>query len=269
MKLTLKKPLAFFDIEATGLDISNDRIVSLSIRTLFPEETRFGETVYLQLFNPGIKMSEDVIKVHGITNEMVADKATFKESAETLFKLLRGCDLAGFNSNNFDIPILCEEFARCGIDFPETGTRFIDVGNIFKRKEERTLAAACKFYLGEELVNAHSADADALATMRVFGAQIERYGLPDDIDELAKLSAFDNRVDFAGKIIKDEDGKYRYNFGPHRGELVTSDPSFAEWMLSKDFTRNTKKVVRDILNQIYAGSMKEEQDDFDDEEQFN
>lgn len=266
MNLTLTKPLAFFDIEATGTDVAKDRICSISFYKLIPNES---PEIKSRLINPGMQMSDEVIAIHGITNEMVANQPNFSLIAKGLYNFLSGCDLAGFNSNNFDIPILVEEFLRVGIDFPDKGTRFIDVGNIMKKKEERSLSAAVKFYLGEDMQNAHNAEADTLATFRVFEAQMVRYGLPDNIDELAKFSAFDNRVDFAGKIIKDDKGEYRYNFGPHKGELVMSDLGFAEWMLMKDFSRNTKKVVMDILKELSnVGDGPEDDDDepFKDEE---
>lgn len=247
-RLNLTRPLAFFDVEATGLNISVDRIVSIAILRIQPNGV---VQEFAQKINPGFLMSEEVIKVHGITNESLADKPKFETIAPGLHEFISGADLAGFNSNNFDIPILVEEFLRLNMSFPEIGTRFIDAGNIMKKKEERTLSAAMQFYCGKSMENAHDATADTLATLEVFNAQIERYGLPNNVEELAKFSSFDNRVDFAGKIIRDEAGDMRFNFGPHRGEKVTTDPGFLEWMLMKDFTRNTKQVVRSILDSMY------------------
>jgi DNA polymerase-3 subunit epsilon len=248
--MKLNRPLAFFDLEATGTDVAKDRIVSIAILKLFPD----GSTeIKKRLINPDMKMTDEVIAIHGITNEMVADQPKFRELAKSLYEFLHNCDLAGFNSNNFDIPMLSEEFLRCDMDYPLPGTHFIDAGNIFKKKEERTLSAAFKFYCGQEHTNAHDAEADVLVTWEVLKGQMARYSdLPDTVEELAKFSAFDNRVDLAGKIVKDEAGNYLYNFGPKKGTPVKDDTGLAYWMLGKDFTLNTKRVVERILEEIHT-----------------
>lgn len=247
MNLTLVKPIAFFDCEGTGLDVATDRIVSISVLKINPDGTQEQKDAML---NPGFLMNQEVIDIHGITNEMVADKPFFKNIAKSLFDFLQGCDLAGFNSNNYDIPLMVEEFLRCDIDFPEKGTMFIDVGNIFKKKEERSLTAAMKFYCGQSHDDAHSASADVFATYEVFKAQIQRYGLANSVKEISEFSTMDKRVDFAGKIVRDDDGDYVYNFGKQKGTKVKYDTSLAYWMLGKDFTRNTMRVVRAMLKEI-------------------
>lgn len=248
MGIELKKPICFFDIEGTGLDITNDRIVSICILKLFPN----GNTeIKTRMFNPEKIMSQEVIDIHGITNEMVIDQPKFSQLAVGMYEFLKDSDLAGYNSNNYDIPLICEEFLRCNIDFPLIDTKFIDIGNIFKKKEERTLSAAMKFYCGREMENAHNAKADVEATYQVFFRQLEKYhDLPKTVDQLAEFSAMDKRVDFAGKIGIDNDGDYIYNFGKNKGIKIKEDPSFAYWMQGKDFSRDTLKKLNIILQNI-------------------
>lgn len=248
MELILKRPLAFFDIESTGLDTATDKIVSISILKVMPDYSTIKKTA---LLNPKKPIDPKATEVHGITNEMVADKPSFSQVSKSLHEFISECDLAGYNSNNFDIPLLCEEFLRCEIDFPTKDTKFIDVGNIFKKKEERTLSAAVKFYCNREMENAHDAEADIQATYDVFLGQFNKYpDIPKTVEELAEFSSFEKRVDFAGKIALDEDGDYIYNFGKSKGVKIKKDPSFAYWMLGKDFTRNTLKCVREILDEV-------------------
>ena len=250
--ITIIKPIAFFDIEGTGTDVAKDRICSISILILMPDGSKVTKSA---IINPEMVMSEEVIAVHGITNEMVADKPKFHQLAKGIFEFLKDCDLSGFNSNNYDIPLLCEEFLRCDIDFPLPTTRFIDVGNIFKIKEPRTLTAAYKFYCGKDLEGAHNADNDVQATLEVFEAQMEKYTelQTKNIEELAAFTAFDKKiVDFAGKIGVDSDGDYIYNIGAKtKGVKVKNDTSMAYWMMDRDFSLNTKKCLQRILDEIY------------------
>lgn len=249
MKIVFTKPIAFFDIESTGLDVAKDRIVSISIHKIHVNGEKIVHNI---LINPTILIPKEVSEVHGITDEHVKDCPAFKDVAQKLHQLIFDCDLAGYNSNNFDIPLLCEEFMRCNLEFPLPSTKFIDVGNIFKKKEERTLSAALKFYCDRDMVDAHNADADVAATYAVFCAQIEKY--PEltgkTVDEIAEFSSFGKRVDFAGKIGIDADGDFIYNIGKAKGTKIKNDPGFGYWMLGKDFTLNTKAAVRKILTEL-------------------
>jgi DNA polymerase-3 subunit epsilon len=241
------RPLCVFDCEGTGLDIAKDRIVTLAA-------TRFGEMTSRHFFkcNPGITMSDEVIAIHGITNEVCATWEPFEFYAQSLFQLINGCDLLGYNLLNYDVPLLFEEFNRCGIEWSLDGVRIIDAGNVFKMKEERTLSAAVRFYCDREHDGAHSADADVAATLDVLNAQLTRY--PDlsamSIDELATFSKFDDRIDLAGKIVKGKDGRPTYNIGKARGVAVEDDPGFGQWMINRDFSANTKMVLRKIFEEI-------------------
>lgn len=237
----MNRPLCTFDIEATGVDVAKDRIVSIA--------ALIGGEEHEWLVNPGCLMTDEVIAIHGITNEMVADKPLFAAIAREVHEMIKGCDLCGFNLLNFDVPLLWEEFRRSGIEWNLDGVNIIDVGNIFKKKEERTLSAAVKFYLGREHDSAHDAAGDVRATYEVLGAQLNRY---DDLEwmdhsELAAFSAFDKRVDLAGKIILNDKGEPIYNIGQSKGKRVVDDPGFGRWMLTKDFSENTKQHLRRLL----------------------
>jgi DNA polymerase III subunit epsilon len=252
MKLNFSKPICFFDIESTGLNVATDRIVSISVLKAFPDGQKESKTAFV---NPTISIPKESSDVHGITDEMVKDKPTFKQISKAILNFMQGCDIAGFNSNYFDVPLLAEEFLRCDIEFPHPDTNFIDVGNIFKKKEQRTLTAALKFYCGKEMENAHDASADTLATYEVFCSQLERYedlsgqGV-DVISEFSRMG--DKTVDFSGKIGIDKDGDYIYTFGKNKDSKIKHDTSFAEWCISKDFPLNTKNHFRRILNEIYG-----------------
>ncbi len=276
MKLNLKKPLVVFDLETTGLDMVNDRVIQLSYIKVYPDgkESR-GDL----LINPGKHIPELVEKLTGISDADVADKPTFKQVAANLSNEFAGCDFAGFNSNHFDIPMLAEEFLRAGIDFDFSKCRLIDACTIFKKMEQRNLAAAYKFYCGrkmEEDFEAHRADQDTEATYRVLMGQLDMYNpetqeeperhLANDMDALAQFSKQNDNVDFAGRIIwadkKDAKGQtvldadgnpFRvevFNFGKHKGEEVASvlryDSGYFSWMLAGDFTNNTKQVLTRI-----------------------
>jgi DNA polymerase-3 subunit epsilon len=245
MKLTLKRPLVFFDLETTGTDIARDRIVQIAVLKLDPDG---GEEVRTRLINPGIPIPATATEVHHITNEAVADKPKFRDIAKGLAEFFRGADIAGFNSNRFDIPILVEEFGRCSIPFPDQDAKLVDVQVIYHRKEERTLAAAYKFYCSKTLEGAHDAEADVRATLEVFERQLERY---DDIgttlEELHRYSNSDAIVDYARKLMRNEKGEILYAFGKNRGKRVLDDPGYAEWMLDGDFPESTKNVLRRLL----------------------
>jgi len=253
MKIKLERPICFFDLETTGVDVANDRIVSISVLKLNPDESMDGKSM---IINPTIPIKEEAAAVHGITNEMVKDKPTFKQISKALYGFFQGCDIAGYNSNTFDIPLLYEEFSRCDIEYPTPDVKNIDVFNIFKKKESRDLKAATMFYCNRELEDAHSSDADTIACKDIFLAQLERYDEIQDktVDEIMNFSKMDNRVDFAGKIIVDDDGDYVYNFGKSKGNKMRNDTGFGEWMLKQTFiTKNTKSVVRKILEDLLLG----------------
>ncbi len=242
------RKIVCFDCECTGLDVAKDRVVTLALQRFGGERVR--DTIFR--CNPGVQMSDEVIAVHGITNEMCAEWPTFESQAPDIFDEINGHDLVTFNGLNFDVPILFEEFNRCGIEWSLDGIRIIDAGNVFKKKEERTLSAAVQFYLDRNHDGAHSADADVAATLDVLNAQLARY--PDlsamSIDELAAFSKFDDRIDLAGKIVKGKDGRPTYNIGKARGVAVEDDPGFGRWILDKDFSANTKMVLRKIFEEI-------------------
>ncbi|MDI3526853.1 MAG: polymerase subunit epsilon [Tenuifilum sp.] len=245
MSLNIKNPLIVFDLETTGIDVAKDRIVEIATLKIFPNGDRESK---VRLINPGIPIPPEATAVHGITDEDVKDAPTFKEIAKSLANYIEGCDFAGFNSNRFDLPLLAEEFLRAGVDVDLKKRKFVDVQTIFHKMEKRTLAAAYKFYLDKELANAHSAEADTLATYEILCAQVERYPeLKNDIDSLSEFSSFNRNVDFAGRIILNEKGVEVFNFGKHKGkpvlEVFKKEPSYYSWMMNGDFPLYTKKVL--------------------------
>jgi DNA polymerase-3 subunit epsilon len=245
MKLSLDRPIVFFDLETTGTDIAKDRIVQISVLRLFPDEREEGKT---RLVNPGIPIPAGATAIHGITDADVAAQPRFADLAKGVHDFFSGADIAGFNSNRYDLPLLVEEFGRCGIAFPEEGTRLIDVQVIFHRKEERTLGAAYRFYCDRTLERAHDAEADVRATLEVFKSQLERYDdLGTTIDELHVFCNSDAIVDFGRKLMRNERGEIAYAFGKNRGKPVLADPDYAEWMLRGDFPESTKRVLRGLL----------------------
>lgn len=247
MNLPLTRPLVFFDLETTGTDIVADRIVQISVLKIFPDKSEESRT---RLINPGIPIPAGATAVHGISDDDVRDQPAFRSVARGLFEFLAGCDLAGYNSNNFDVPFLVEEFARCGLEFPQPGTKLIDVCTIFKRKEERTLTAAYKFYCGRTLEHAHDAAADVRATYEVFARQLDRY--PDlgaaTLEELHEYCTREETVDYARKLARNDQGEIVFNFGKYKDQTVTSQPDYARWMTESDFPEGTKVILRKILD---------------------
>ena len=246
MKLNLKKPIVFLDLETTGVDTSRDRIVEISLVKVMPDGSKEVKTRRL---NPEMHIPETASAIHHIYDEDVAECPTFREIAKSLWSYLEGCDLAGYNSNKFDIPVLVEEFLRAGVDVDLQKVRFVDVQNIFHKMEQRTLVAAYKFYCGRDLTEAHSAEADTLATYEVLMAQLDRYpeALQNDVDFLADFSSREQAVDFAGRIVYNEKGEEVFNFGKHKGktvqEVFRTEPSYYSWMMNGDFPLYTKKVI--------------------------
>jgi len=248
MNLNLKKPIVFFDLETTGVDVANDRIVEISLLKILPNGK---EEIKTMRVNPGIPIPPQVTEIHGISDKDVEDKPKFNELAKTIANYLEGCDIAGYNSNKFDIPLLAEEFLRADIDFDLKKLRFIDVQVIFHKMEQRTLSAAYKFYCEKDLDNAHSAEADTKATYEILKAQIDRYSeLNNDMEELSKFSSHNNNADFAGRIVFDDNGNEVFNFGKYKGQKVETvlekDPGYFSWMLNSDFPLYTKKVLTAI-----------------------
>ena len=248
MDLKLKRPLAFIDLETTGINVSSDRIVELSVLKISPN----GKEEWMSTrINPGIPIPAKCTLIHGIKDEDVAKALSFKEVAKNLAAFLEGCDLAGYNAIKFDIPVLAEEFLRVNIDFNFRKRRYVDVQVIFHKKEQRTLTAAYQFYCKKELLGAHGSKADTAATFEVLKSQLDKYGdLENDVEKLADYSAFNAIVDFAGRIILDEKGIEIFNFGKHKGrpvELVfNEEPAYYSWMMNGDFPLYTKKVLTEI-----------------------
>lgn len=244
MKLNLRRPIVFFDLETTGVNISRDRIVEISYIKILPGGEEQEKTFRV---NPGISIPEESTAIHHITNEDVSDKPSFRQLAPALAKEFAGCDFAGYNSNRFDIPMLAEEFARADVDFDFSRAKFIDVQNIFHKKEQRTLVAAYKFYCGADLDNAHSATADTRATYEVLQAQLDRY--PDLENDIAKLSDFSSQnrnVDLAGRLVRNDKDVIVINFGKYKGmpaaKVLEEDSGYYGWILQGDFTEDTKRT---------------------------
>lgn len=248
MKLNLKNPVVFFDLETTGVNITSDRIVEISYLKIFPNGEELSRTLRI---NPEMPIPEEASKVHGIYDDDVKDCKTFKQVAKEIAADFEGADIAGFNSNRFDVPLLAEEFLRAGVDLDMTRRKFIDVQVIFHKMEQRTLSAAVKFYCGKELEGAHSADADTRATYEVLQAQLDRYpDLQNDIAWLSEYSSHTNNVDFAGRIVYNEKGIEVFNFGKYKGmpvvDVLRRDPGYYSWIMQGDFTLNTKQVLTRI-----------------------
>ena len=248
MQLKLKRPLLFFDIESTGLDISTDRIVEISMIKVMPDGSRQGKT---RRVNPTIPIPAAAQAVHGISDEDVKDCPTFAQLAKSMYQWMEGCDIAGYNSISFDVPLLAEEFMRAGIEPDFHDRDMVDVQVIFYKKEPRTLSGAYKFYCDKNLEDAHAAEADTMATLEVLEAQLDRYpDLENDVDFLSKFTKRSNMLDYAGRIVLDENGTPVFNFGKHKGkpvkEVLAVEPSYYSWIQNGDFTQDTKNVLTKI-----------------------
>ena len=249
MKLNLKNPLVFFDLETTGTNINSDRIVEICYLKVYPNGNEESKTMRI---NPEMHIPETSSAVHGIYDADVADCPTFKEVAKNIANDIEGCDLAGFNSNRFDIPLLAEEFLRAGVDIDMMKRKFIDVQVIFHKLEQRTLSAAYKFYCDKNLEDAHTAEADTRATYEVLMAQLDHYPdvLENDMKFLADYSSYNKNVDFAGRIVYNEQGVEVFNFGKYKGmpvaEILKKDIGYFGWLMQGDFTLNTKNVLTKI-----------------------
>ena len=248
MELNLKRPIIFFDLETTGIDIARDRIVEISMVKVMPDGE---EIVRTRRINPGMPIPAEATAIHGITDEDVKDCPLFPQIAKSLAQFIEGCDFGGFNSNRFDLPMLVEEFMRAGVDVDFRKRKFIDVQNIFHKMEQRTLVAAYKFYCGKNLEDAHTAEADTRATYEVLMSQLDRYPeLQNDVAFLADYSSFNKNVDFAGRMVYDDNGVEVFNFGKYKGmsvaEVLKKDPGYYSWILNSDFTLNTKAALTKI-----------------------
>jgi DNA polymerase III subunit epsilon len=247
--LQLSKPLAIIDLETTGINLSTDRIVEIAIVKIHTDGSKL---VKRKLLNPEFPISVVSSDLHGITNEMVKDAPTFKQVANEIKQFLENCDLAGYNSNRFDIPMLAEEFLRVGLDFDFKGRRLVDVQKVFHLMEQRTLSAAYKFYCNKNLEGAHGAEADATATWEVLEAQVVKYPqLGNTVESILKVIGEDNTVDFARRMIL-ENGVEVFNFGKHKGRAVAdvlkSEPQYYDWMMKGDFPMHTKQKLTEIFN---------------------
>lgn len=256
MKLNLKRPIVFFDLETTGIDIAKDHIVEICYIKLHPNGSEEVKTMRIRPVDSRgntVHIPEKASEVHGIHDEDVKDCPTFSEVADEILSVIDDADLGGYNSNLFDIPMLTEEFLRAGKNIDMNGKHFVDVCVIFKKMEQRTLSAACKFYLNKELENAHSALADTRATVEVLCSQLDMYAgsLENDIESLSQFSKLNNSLDLSGKIIEDEKGNAIFNFGKYKGknvkETISRDPGYFNWMMQGDFPLYTKQVIKKIM----------------------
>lgn len=256
MKLQLQRPLAFIDLETTGINIGTDKIVEIAIVKILTDGSR---QVKRKLINPQMPIPQSSTDVHGITNEMVKDAPTFKQVANEIKQFLDNCDLGGYNSNRFDIPMLIEEFHRAGLEFSTDTRKTVDVQKIFHMMEQRTLSAAYKFYCNRELSGAHSAEADATATWEILLAQVEKYpNIGVTVEDIVKFTGEDEIVDFARRMIK-VNGVEIFNFGKHKGkpvaEVLKTEPQYYDWMMKGDFAMNTKQKLTEILNRTLLKKM--------------
>ncbi|MBD1394745.1 3'-5' exonuclease [Mucilaginibacter glaciei] len=274
MKLILKRPLAFFDLETTGTNIGTDRIVEISVIKLHPDGT---DEVGTWRVHPGIPIPLESSLVHGIYEEDIKDEKRFKELGDHIAEFIGDSDLAGYNSNKFDIPMLMEEFLRAGVQFDLENRHFVDVQNIFHQMEQRTLKAAYQFYCDKQIVNAHSAEADTRATMEVLLAQIEKYeghewedkkgnkSIPvvGDVEALHKFTNLSRPVDFAGRMVYNEEGEELINFGKHKGkrveDVLNAEPSYYSWMMQGDFPLYTKRKLEEIYKRWNGKRVAERQ----------
>jgi DNA polymerase III subunit epsilon len=249
MSLQLVRPIAFIDLETTGINISVDRIVEIAIVKINTDGTKISKR---RLVNPLVPIPVTASEIHGITDEMVKDAPTFKQIANEMKQFLENCDLGGYNSNRFDIPMMVEEFLRAGLDFTLDGRRMVDVQKVFHMMEQRTLSAAYKFYCNKTLADAHSAEADATATWEVLCAQIDRYpNIGNTVESILKFTGEEEIVDFSRRFVK-QNGIEVFNFGKHKGRPVTEvlrlEPQYYDWMMKGDFSMHTKQKLTEILN---------------------
>ena len=249
MNLQLTRPLAFIDLETTGINISTDRIVEIAIVKVMPDGTKQAKR---KLINPTIPIPQVVTEIHGISNEMVKDAPTFKQAANEIKQFLEGCDIGGYNSNRFDIPLLVEEFLRCELNIEIEDRKLIDAQKVYHLMEQRTLSAAYKFYCSKELTDAHSAEADATATFEVLDAQISKYPqIGNTVESIIKFTGEEVIVDFSRRFVM-EKGIEVFNFGKHKGKPVTQvlkeEPQYYDWMMKGDFALHTKQKITEILN---------------------
>lgn len=249
MSLILDRPIAFIDLETTGVNLATDRIVEIAIIKIMPDKTR---VVKQKLINPQMPIPAASSEIHGITDDKVKDAPTFKEVANELKQFIDNADLSGYNSNRFDIPLLVEEFLRAGLNLDMNNRRMLDVQHIFHMMEKRTLAAAYKFYCDKELIDAHSAEADISATVEILEAQLVRYqNLGETVDSVLQFTGEEKLVDFARRFVMDKDVEV-FNFGKHKGRAVAdvlrAEPSYYDWMMKGDFPLHTKQKLTEILN---------------------
>lgn len=248
MNLELNRPIVFFDLETTGINIASDRIVEISILKVFPNGNKESKT---WLVNPTVEIPKGASDIHGITNDKVANEPTFAVLASQVYELIKGCDLAGFNSNRFDIPLLAEEMLRAEVDFDLNNIKFVDVQTIFHKKEQRTLSAGYQFYCNKELEGAHSAEADTNATYEILLAQIEKYDdIGTTVNELSEFSSHQKRADFAGFIQFNNKDVEIFTFGKYKNrtvlEVLAENPGYYNWIMNADFPLYTKKVLTNI-----------------------
>lgn len=254
MNIKLERPIVFFDLETTGIQIATDRIVEISVLKVYPNGNKESWT---RLVNPEIEIPKEASDIHGITNERVVNEPKFSELAAKVSTMIEGCDLAGFNSNRFDIPLLAEEMLRAKVNFDMNDRKAIDVQVIFHKKEQRNLSAGYEFYCGKSLENAHSAEADTLATFEILEAQIEKYDdLQNDVSFLSDYSNHQKRIDFAGFILLSPEEDKIFSFGKYKGRKVTDvfreNPGYYSWMQNADFPLYTKKILTDIKESMSA-----------------
>jgi len=258
MKLNLTRPIVFFDLETTGVNIVTDKIVEISILKVFPNGNKESKT---WLVNPEMEIPQESINVHGITNEKVVSEPTFKELASEVNEMISDADLAGFNSNRFDIPLLAEELMRVGIEFDMKNRKAIDVQVIFHKKEQRTLSAGYQFYCGKELDGAHGAEADTNATYEILLAQLDKYNdIENSVDALSNFSTHGTRADFAGFILMNDEHQEVFSFGKYKGriveEVLKENPGYNSWIQNADFPLYTKKVLREIKERMSVSKTK-------------
>jgi DNA polymerase-3 subunit epsilon len=252
MNIELQRPLAFIDLETTGINLGSDRIVEIAIVKIMPDGSKL---VKRKLINPEKPIPPQTTEIHGITNEMVKDAPTFRQAANEIKQFLDNCDISGYNSNKFDIPLLVEEFLRVEQDFKIDSRRLLDVQKIFHMMEPRTLSAAVKFYCDKELTDAHSAEADATATWEVLDAQLAKYPqLGNNLESIFKVIGEEEVVDFARRMVVIE-GKIVFNFGKHKGKEVEKvlmhERSYYDWMMQGDFPMHTKKKLTELFHKVY------------------